>query len=269
MTDKKQSLSKFLGESKMSRWGQLAKIPTKLTESFIKKENLDEEEELDEDKKGLDEDKEVAKEGKSLSQSPIKQGGNKTLAEGEDEEMPPEAPVGQAPPEAPKPEMPGAGGNEAMIQDLVKAIADAITQKTGVAVDVQGSAGGEGGEMPPTDEMPPSNDVPSEEPPVMETGSKRTEDSKPPDRKLDMAREGKQELKEEFAEAPKKTMPNKPGEPKDPYKSQVKVDGVEKPDAYLGKTNNSYPHHMKIAENQLAQRVLEGLLKEFKKAKKK
>lgn len=271
---------KLLNEATARRWMKLAKIDN-LSERFIK-ENYEEE--------GVKKEEETVQrvpEGAKLSQTPVKQGGNKTMAqetiqreeenlqEVMPEESPEEAPVGgDMPPPAAEPDGDegGAGGvGEPMIADLVKAIADAITAQTGVSVDVEGAGGMEGGEqggegMPP----PPAPGGPEggeEMPPMQETGSKRTEDATPPDRKPDMAREGKQRgLKEDFSEAPKVTKQNtaNQGSIKDPTKGQVRVDGVEKPES-MG--TNSYPHKMKAMEEQLFKNVLARLLEAVKKQK--
>jgi hypothetical protein len=242
----KKPKPQLIEESRIRRWGKLANIPA-YTEKFLK-ENFE------------------------------------FVQEEEEEEMPPtgDSPM---PPETtePSPEMPpteepaGSSVSEPEVQDLVKAIADAITAQTGVSVEVEGqpSAGDEGGmegeEMPPTEEppMPPEAGA-EEEPPMQETGSKRTPEATPPDRKPDMAREGKQSkkpvVKEEKVQGneEKKTMPGEQGKVKST--ARPKVDGAEKPEPTDPPTN-SYPHKLKALEESLLknpafiQKVLERVRK--------
>lgn len=273
---------KLLNEAQTRRWMKLAKIDN-LSERFIKEQY--EEEGVKKEEEGVQRTSEVHK----LSQTPVKKGPNKTMAqetvqkeeesveenlhEVMPEESPEEAPVGGPPPEMGPGEPDGdegGGVGEPAIADLVKAIADAITATTGVAVDVEGAGGGEeGGEAMPPMPGPEGEEEPAGGgmPPMQETGSKRTEEATPPDRKPDMAREGKQRgLKEDFSEAPKVTKQNtaNQGTIKDPTKGEVRVQGVDKPES-MG--TNSYPHKMKALEEQFAKNVLTKLLEALKKAK--
>ena len=273
---------KLLNEAQTRRWMKLAKIDN-LSEQFIK-ERYEEE--------GVKKEEETVQrstEGAKLSQTPVKQGGNKTMAqetlhkeeetvhkeeenlqEVMPEESPEEAPVG-GPPDAGHQEPDGDEVvSEPMVAELVKAIADAITAQTGVAVDVEGAPGGEeGGEEMPPMPGPEGGEEPAGGgmPPMEETGSKRTEEATPPDRKPDIAREGKQRVvKEEFSQAPKVTKQNQSnqGTVKDPYKSQVKVQGVEKP---VSAGTNSYPHKMKALEEELRKRVYARIMEDLKRVK--
>lgn len=270
---------KLLNEAQTLRWMKLANI-SNLSEKFIK-ENYEEEEGAKKEEETLQRTSEVHK----LSQTPVKQGGNKTMAQESvqqeenlqevmPEESPEEAPVG-GPPEAgpaePDGDEGGAGGvGEPMIADLVKAIADAITAQTGVAVDVEGAGppagepeGGEG--MPP----PPAEKPEDEQggmPPMGERNGHRDHTGTTYDHEGKPIGEGKAKLKEDFSEAPKVTKQNSSaqGSVKDPYKSQVKVQGVEKPES-MG--TNSYPHKMKALEEQLMKRVYARIMEDLKKVK--
>lgn len=185
-------------------------------------------------------------------------------------DMPPDPAGVLSEPEAPTEEPDGdEAPTEATVQSLVKAIADAITAQTGVAVDVQGSEGSEEGEeMEP--EMEP--EMGGEEEELQETGSKRDGAISPqkPDRASNnphvtpgMA-EGKQ-LNEEFAEAPKKTMPNNPGKVKDPEKGSVRLKGAEKPTRVEGAQAD---HKMKALEERITKAVFAKLMETLKQKKK-
>lgn len=199
------------------------------------------------------------------------------LAEGEMEDepegdSPPEAPVADGgsdvpPPPAPAaPPAPGGDLGEPQIQALVKAFADFITQQSGVPVAVE-PEGEMGGEMPP-----PAGDVPpppmggEEEMPVMETGSKRTPESTPPDRKGDMAREGKKSCEEETLEEatasePKKTYPNEKNQGKPKKGEHPSVDGADKAKPMEGAPADA---KMKALEEAFIKRILAKLVQEVK-----
>lgn len=270
----KQS-KKLLSEGHIKRMMQIAGIQN-LAPKFLK-ENFQEEE--------LNEEEKLETEGKSLSQTPIKKGGNKTMAqesfqqqenENLQEVMPDDEPGGEVPPapSAPPPAPTGHAepdgdepmGGEPMVQDLVKAIADAITAQTGVAVDVQGAGGMPG-------DVPPAGPEDSPEPPVPEEKPESEVDERMGHRDHSGAHyshgqpmeEGKK-LNEDFSEAPKVTKQNQSnqGTVKDPYKSQVRVQGADKPES---QGSNHYPHKMSQMESLLAQRVLERILEGLQKAK--
>lgn len=296
---------KLLNEDQARRWMKLANI-SNLSEQFVK-ERYEEEE----GKHKEEESVHRASEGAKLSQTPVKQGGNKTMAqesvhkeeegmhkeeesihENMPEETPPEAPVGDTGHEEPDGDEPVGG--EPMIADLVKAIADAITAQTGVAVDVEGSAGGEeGGEEghemePPAEEPMPGTEKPEagmeetsrlhqlakakqkyghlKQEEVDERKGHRDHAGTHYDHDGEPMQENKGKLKEEFSEAPKVTKQNQSaqGSVKDPYKSQVKVQGVEKPES-MG--SNHYPHKMKALEEQLMKRVYARIMEDLKKVK--
>ncbi len=264
-----QKNKKLLSEGQALRFMKLANI-SNLSENFVK-ENFVEEEATTK-----------ATEGAKLSQTPVKQGGNKTMAQESvqkeeesleegfppAEETPPEAPVADGPPEMGHAEPDGDEAiGEPMIQDLVKAIADAITAKTGVTVDVSGAGDAMGGEeMPPEDggELPPPAEEPEGE--MAERKGHRDHTGTRYDHDGEAVKENKQKLKEDFSEAPKVTKQNQSaqGSVKDPSKSEVRVQGVEKPES-MG--SNSYPHKMKALEEKITKNILSRLMEEFKKAK--
>ena len=132
----KTSKPKLIEESRIRRWGQIANI-NKYTKKFLK-ENFGDEEEM-------------SPEGAEMP------AGDEEMP-ADTEEMPPEDDAGESVPEP-------------QVQDLVKAIADAITAQTGVAVEVEGSSGDMGGEeIPPEDSEMSAGDeeMPPEESPMGE-----------------------------------------------------------------------------------------------------
>lgn len=315
----------LLNETMVRRWGTLANIPA-LTSSFLKeRKEEDDEEEEEEGKKREEESKHREEEGKKMedegrrpSNTPVKQGGNKTLAEKREEEeegkhreeeskhreeegkkheeegkhreeesimkmvkenpmddegAPPEAPVGEPPPDHKEPDGDEGGMGEPMVQDLVKAIADAISAQTGVQVAVAGGEGGQGS-MPPSpedqeDEMTKTPNRPMDQERMEQERKGHLDHSGATYINGQPQNESKKVVKEDFSEAPQVTKQNSQnqGSVKDNTKEKVRVKGVEKPDAYLGKTTAGYPHHMKTMEEQLMKRVLSRLLQEIKKGK--
>lgn len=127
---------------------------------------------------------EVAEEGEQLQEF---------APPGAEDEVAPEAPMGDTPPT----EEPLGGDGGVDLQALVGAIAQAITQQTGVQVSVEGGEGDLGGEEDPAalggepavSEEPPVD----EEPPMQETGivGYKTEDPKAKKMSSGPMREGK------------------------------------------------------------------------------
>ena len=223
---------------------ELAKIG-KYSKKFLKENKVEEEtQELAEGEEMGDEP-----EGDSPPEAPVASGGS---------EMPPPAPA--APP------APAGNLGEPEIQALVKAFADFITQQSGVPVAVE-PEGGMGGEIPPAGDVPPPSMGGEEEvPPVMETGSKRTPEVTPPDRKPDMAREGKKSCEEETLEEatasePKKTYPNEKNQGKPKKGEHPSVEGADKPKAIEGAPADA---KMKTLEEALVKRILAKLVQEVK-----
>lgn len=282
----------LLTEQVTSRFMKLANLDN-LSQKFLR-ETFKEEETVKKEE-----------EGKNLSQSPINKGGNKVLAEKDLEEenkdlteaLPPDE--SETPPEAPtvpdaathgEPDGDEMGmgdmemGNESMVQDLVKALADVITSKTGVAVDVNGSGvGSDSADSDMETDMEPATDMPQdlEKSGIDDDSSKMQErmghrdhsgasygHGQPQEENLNKKEESKQ-LKEEFSQSPKVTNQNKQnqGTIKDPTKGQVKLQGTEKPDPYLGKSSAGYPHKMAQLEHQITQRVYSRILEDLKKFK--
>lgn len=135
---------------------------------------------------------EVAEEGEQLQEM----GGEEELG-GEpagSELPPPEAPMG------------GEGGVD--LQALVGAIAQAITQSTGVQVSVEGGEGDMGGEeeLPPTDDLGGEGPPVEEEPPMQETGivSYKTQDPKAARMPSGAMQEGKKVAGKQPAKVPAK-----------------------------------------------------------------
>jgi len=232
MIAKKNKKQQLLDEGTVRKFMKLANIGS-LTDSFLK------------ERKDIDEEKqEEMDEVKTKEQS--RSGAAPDRLDEMPEEMPPSsvdsAPLSPMDTEAPQDDQ---AVSEPMIQDLVKAIADAIQAQTGVGIDVEGSeSSGSDEQELASDEMqqevaPPAPTFATQPgvPSLSESGR-----NTPP--------------------APPKTMPATPGEVK--KTSRENVEGAETPTKMEGAPKD---HKMKPLEEKLVRRVLERLLSELKSSK--
>lgn len=163
---KNKKKNPLLKEGTFRRFGTLAGVAPltgPLHERFYKEEQEPVEENTDTE--ALDENSEEdVNEVKTKGEARVG-GGTDRLDEmpmppGEEEELPPEVGgMDDMDDELPPEDDMGGGGMEGEVEELVAAIADAITSTTGVDVDVAGT----GGELPPEDDMggelPPEDDM--------------------------------------------------------------------------------------------------------------
>ena len=171
-------------------------------------------------------------------------------------EMPPPDDMGMGEPDGDE----NGGVGEATIEKLVSAIADVISQQTGVPVSVEG--GGEmGGEMPPADDMGMG-----EEPGA--GGEMPPSDVNPEDEEM---AEGQSIVAEgaNVIEKPKVTNPNEAAQGKVKNSTREAVPGVKAPEEYMTGLGGSKmkDHKMKELEENLVKKILAKVLLEVRKVK--